>query len=150
MSDWIDDLARKAEEATPGPWEAVTTGRAGGDHWYVCGEGESIASISAQDGINEDQRQPDAAFIAAANPARVLRLIAENRDLSERLAQAYRDEVLAHDERDALAVKVAAVETLAERWAFLAGQAMDADTREWLDGASRDLRAALDTTTKEN
>lgn len=35
------------------------------------------------------------------------------------------------------------VHTLADRWARLGGQAMDADTREWLTAASSSLRAAL-------
>jgi len=64
------DLARaakaRAEAATEGPWEPLGTGVAGGDHWYVCDGGEAIALISTQDGINEAQREPDAAFIAAA------------------------------------------------------------------------------------
>lgn len=64
------ELARaakaRAEAATEGPWEPLGTGVEGGDHWYVCDRGEAIASISAQDGINEAQREPDATFIAAA------------------------------------------------------------------------------------
>lgn len=35
------------------------------------------------------------------------------------------------------------VRALADRWAVMAGQAMDADTREWLTAASSSLRAAL-------
>ena len=62
----LDAIQARADAATEGPWEARTTGRAGGDHWYICDDGEAIAHISAQDGINEDQREPDAEFIAAA------------------------------------------------------------------------------------
>lgn len=62
------ELRAMAEAATPGPWSAATTGVRGGDHWYVVDADESIAHISANDGINEEQRQPDAEFIAAWNP----------------------------------------------------------------------------------
>lgn len=64
----IDIAAARAlcDAATAGPWEAQTTGVRGGDHWYVCTTDEAIAHISANDGSNEDQRQPDAEFIAAA------------------------------------------------------------------------------------
>lgn len=57
-------IEARANAATEGPWTAETTGVAGGDHWYVCDEGEAIASISCNDGTNEDQREPDAEFIA--------------------------------------------------------------------------------------
>lgn len=57
-------IEARANAASEGPWTAETTGVAGGDHWYVCDEGEAIASISCNDGTNEDQREPDAEFIA--------------------------------------------------------------------------------------
>ena len=59
----VDEIRARAEAATRGPWSAI---EGPGEHWYVCDEGESIASISANDGSNEDQRQPDAEFIAHA------------------------------------------------------------------------------------
>ena len=62
----LDEIAARADAATEGPWRALGTGAAGGDHWYICDDGEAIASISAQDCINEDQREPDAEFIAHA------------------------------------------------------------------------------------
>ncbi|MHA4848791.1 hypothetical protein L1080_004485 [Rhodococcus sp. MSC1_016] len=62
----LDAAQTLADAATPGPWTAITSGIANGDHWYICDGGESIAMISANDGINEDQREPDAEFIAQA------------------------------------------------------------------------------------
>ncbi|WP_104087061.1 hypothetical protein [Arthrobacter sp. GMC3] len=62
----LDEMAARTDAATPGPWRALGTGSAGGDHWYICDDREAIASISCQDGINEEQRQPDAEFIAHA------------------------------------------------------------------------------------
>lgn len=67
MTDNVIDytaIRARLNAASEGPWEACTTGSRSGDHWYVCDEGEAIAHISTQDGINEDQRQPDAEFIA--------------------------------------------------------------------------------------
>lgn len=49
-----------------GPWSAATTGVRGGDHWYVCNSGESVAQIAANDGIDEEQREPRARLIVAA------------------------------------------------------------------------------------
>ncbi|WP_037161013.1 hypothetical protein [Rhodococcoides fascians] len=63
----LDAIEARAEATTEGPWCAITSGIPNGDHWYVCSaEGESLAYISADDGINEDQREPDAEFIAHA------------------------------------------------------------------------------------
>ncbi|MBN8882977.1 MAG: hypothetical protein J0H73_11770 [Salana multivorans] len=62
-------LRELADAAAPGPWSAFGTGRAGGDHWHVFDpDGESIASIAAQDGSNEEQREPTAALIATMGP----------------------------------------------------------------------------------
>lgn len=72
------DLAalRKTAEAVPGDtWYALGSGTAGGDHWYVCDEGEAIATIASQDGINEEEREPLARHIAAFDPPTVLALL---------------------------------------------------------------------------
>jgi hypothetical protein len=58
-----------AEGHYPSPWEAFGTGVAHGDHWHVAHDSEAIVSISSQDGINEDQRQPLAEHIALWHPA---------------------------------------------------------------------------------
>ena len=55
-----------ATEAAPLPWQAAGTGARGGDHWYVCAEDQSIASIACSDGENEEQREPLARFFTAA------------------------------------------------------------------------------------
>lgn len=72
------DLAalRKTAEAVPGDtWYALGSGTAGGDHWYVCDEGEAIATIASQDGINEEEREPLARHIAAFDPPTVIALM---------------------------------------------------------------------------
>lgn len=66
MSDRIAEIRERLEGATPGPWQAISSGREHGDHWYVTDAGEAIASIHASDGEDEDQREPDAEFIAHA------------------------------------------------------------------------------------
>lgn len=63
------DVLAYSKAATDGPWTAITTGRANGDHWHVCDAGSSIASIHASDGEDEDSREPDATFIAQARTA---------------------------------------------------------------------------------
>lgn len=64
--------------------------------------------------------------------------LAAANDLLDRATQRYEAEVAE------LRATVARVATLRDRWAILAGQAMNADTREWLYAASKSLRAALD------
>jgi hypothetical protein len=82
----LAEIRERADKATPGPWREFSTGPAHGDHWYVTADGESIALIHANDGIDEEARQPDAEFIAAAR-AYVPRLL----DEIERLQTANRD-----------------------------------------------------------
>ena len=45
---------------------AATTGVKGGDHWYICDDNESVAMIAANDGIDEELRQPRAELFAHA------------------------------------------------------------------------------------
>lgn len=59
-------IEARVNAATPGEWVAVDTGRKNGSHWYVVSSGEAIASIHANDGSDEVQREPDAEFIAHA------------------------------------------------------------------------------------
>lgn len=70
-------LRALAEAATPGPWEAVTTGVRGGDHWYVTAEDEAILHVSSQDGDNEGQREPLATYIAEIDPPTLIALLDE-------------------------------------------------------------------------
>lgn len=60
----LAEIRAREQAATEGPWRALGTGVANGDHWYVCNEGEALAYIAANDGENEEQREPDAQFIA--------------------------------------------------------------------------------------
>lgn len=62
------------EGTTEGPWQAITSGPEGGDHWYVTDAGESIALVHASDGYDEDTRGPDARLLAAA-PEAVIELV---------------------------------------------------------------------------
>ncbi len=71
----IKDRLAAGTDAAPVPWEAVGTGVQGGDHWYVCAEDQSIASIACRDGENEEQREPLARLFASA-PTDQAKLIA--------------------------------------------------------------------------
>lgn len=162
-AEW-DDLARLAETYPP----RERTWHVHEMHKVFVGSGDprSLSTIVHMSGddladLTEEaawEARRDAAWIAAANPATILRLIAEVRDLSERLAQAYRDEVLAHDERAQLAARLAAVEALADEWERQAGpdsRAHDVYGRQvvTVEHAVASLRAALAAptdTTKEN
>ncbi|MBG6085835.1 hypothetical protein [Zhihengliuella flava] len=64
--DYLTEVEARADAATNGPWQAITTGPRKGDHWHVTDSGQSIALIHASDGEDEDTRQCDADFIAAA------------------------------------------------------------------------------------
>lgn len=67
MSDDIKARARAVLDGIGSPqWRALTTGVAGGDHWYICDDDQSVAMVSASDGEDEELRQPRAEFIAAA------------------------------------------------------------------------------------
>lgn len=55
-----------AEKAQLGHLVAVTSGVRNGDHWYICDESESVAMIAANDGIDEELRQPRAELFAYA------------------------------------------------------------------------------------
>lgn len=150
MSDRIDDLERKARAATPGPWVA--------DHSEEDNSAVKQEGRSWWDGLAFCGRPADAKFIAAANPATILRLIEQNRRIwqvaqSDReTVQDFADEVAAtHAVRDAvaqdlarMAARLAAVEALADE----VEQAGDPLLR--LDRLRAALAAAPTDTTKEN
>ncbi|MGB3362037.1 MAG: hypothetical protein WA972_04390 [Rhodococcus qingshengii] len=76
-----------AEKAQLGHLVAVTSGVRNGDHWYICDDNESVAMIAANDGIDEELRQPRAELFAhAVNtlPA----LVAEVQQLRARITVA--------------------------------------------------------------
>jgi hypothetical protein len=70
MTTRHDDLKAQAQRlltAIGSPqWNPLTTGVAGGDHWHIIEDDESVAMVSANDGTDEELRQPRAEFIAAA------------------------------------------------------------------------------------
>src|SRR5690625_557993 len=141
MSDWIDDLERKAKAATPGPWYAWDRGVG----WLIALDPDG--DVRLPEGMRTDLgRREDAEFIAAANPTAILRLIEDlrrtksgARTLGRIIEQQNRDALdasgmhhvvdetgdgdwevvwealaLLRPERDALAARLAAVEALAD------------------------------------
>lgn len=67
-ADWIDNLERKAKAATPGPWSA--------DGY---GGGQQVTGATGTIFADTLTFHEDAEFIAAANPATILRLIEDLR-----------------------------------------------------------------------
>jgi hypothetical protein len=116
----LDAVQALVDAATPGPWSAITSGVANGDHWYICDEGESIAMISANDGVNEDQREPDAEFIAATRTL-VPALIAEVRRLQA--------------SGEAAEAAIARVQELTDLWEMEAVEQEDRDIVTMIRGA---------------
>ena len=112
-ADDFADLARHAEAATPGPWRRAGT--------YV----ETVPEFDLHrfdvmgiDVAKATMTEADAEFIAAANPATILRLI---------------------EDRDALAARLAAVEALADEWErFVATSLLAEDLRAVLSAAPTD------------
>lgn len=129
----LEDLKRKAEAATPGPWQVVETRlpyhllRPGGDllgehvqrrifteHTHPQSK-DAIGVVNYASGVSRPNepphhyvfiRQEDAAHIAAANPATMLALIARIRELEAREAEV---------RNAALEEAAGAVEEIAER-----------------------------------
>lgn len=66
MTDIIEKTTALYETAELTNLVAMTTGVKGGDHWYICDDNESVAMISANDGIDEELRQPRAELFAHA------------------------------------------------------------------------------------
>lgn len=58
----IARLESLRDRAFPGPYEP---GVGGGDHWYLFANDESVAYISANDGSDEEHREPTARLLAA-------------------------------------------------------------------------------------
>lgn len=78
----FDELKKRAEAATPGPWEATrqTDDECSFIGYFIEGVGKTISD----DGTAPDHH--DALFIAAANPAAILELLAVQAQLVEALA----------------------------------------------------------------
>ena len=95
----IEELKRLAEAATPGPWEYQKDGKDCPVNGYVTVR-DCIYSVCVlpYEGIRADDRVTDnGLFIAAANPAAVLELIAEVESLRAEVkteqALSFRDQV---------------------------------------------------------
>lgn len=71
--EWLADLEAKAQEAEQGEWKAITK--------EFFGDVSSEVEVSSGT-VAYDLDPDDAAFIAAANPATVLRLVAMVRFLA--------------------------------------------------------------------
>lgn len=86
MTDY-SELKRLAEEATPGPWKA--------QHPNAGQRGSEVADASGLNQICADLGPTHALYIAAANPAAVLSLIADlvSRDQTIRLLNSSAEEV---------------------------------------------------------
>lgn len=109
-ADWIDDLERKAKAAIPGPWVA--------DHSEEDNSAVKQEGRSWWDGLAFCGRPADAEFIAAANPAAILRLIEDNQRMRhgslcpECNAKAWGERADLRRERDELAARLATVKDL--------------------------------------
>src|SRR5690625_2211425 len=78
-ADWIDDLERKAKAATPGPWEATQEGLTHPDGWEIDAPDGPVVVNECCGYRGSVGKTADAEFIAAANPATILRLIEDLR-----------------------------------------------------------------------
>ena len=81
-------------DAFPGPWEMLTSGVEGGDHWYVMAERESILSISANDGTDEVYRRQTAGLIVTLHATIDAQLAILNR-FSEYPVRVFEEPVMA-------------------------------------------------------
>jgi len=67
-TEWLNELEKKADVATPGPWKVVT-GNNPEDACAVCAETPMFIPFSGRNG------KSNASFIASANPETVKRLV---------------------------------------------------------------------------
>lgn len=69
--------------AFPGPYEP---GYAPGNHWYLFHDREAVAYVTANDGSDEEQREPTARLLAALSRT-VVPILEFLRDLHERYSK---------------------------------------------------------------
>jgi len=101
MTDYTE-LKRLAEAATPGPWSAGEEHESTSFQGYTVGDAEGWIAVFGT--ANDDGR--NAAFMAAANPAAILALIAENEQFRVDRANAMDDACLIAGEREQLKAEV--------------------------------------------
>ncbi|MFN4296748.1 MAG: hypothetical protein ACK4FB_07880 [Brevundimonas sp.] len=85
------ELERLAREATAGPW--VINERSGRNQPFIVGHAAGTGGTYRLVSVHQPygkltQMQANAAYIAAANPARIHQLIAENRRMKEAVTEA--------------------------------------------------------------
>lgn len=79
---FLADLEAKAKAATPGPWKkGIAIRRGYGVTAILDNDGNTIADMEHSH-FTENEEEYNAAFIAAANPAAVLRLVGMVRHLA--------------------------------------------------------------------
>ncbi|MBD1590231.1 ead/Ea22-like family protein [Pseudomonas typographi] len=112
------ELKRLAEAATPGPWSARTD-----DLCYAVTTLGRFRIIVGS--APADDPEPDALFIAAANPAAVLELIAELESANARLHEVAVACATAEQERDQLKAENEPLRKDAERYRWFRNQHWD-------------------------
>lgn len=138
MSDY-SELKKLAEAATPGDWQVIETElpcRLGLSHIerriFTAKDHPQLKApypvVSGSVALGTDEtpvhhmvsiRSEDAAFIAAANPAAVLAMIAENEHLIESRGEAREDRNKIGDRYDQLKAENEALRKDADRYRFL-------------------------------
>ena len=85
-----EQLKALAEAATPGPWTYFPKPKYNEHHVSIPIDGSGMRRALFDDGCQTDRPEADAKFIAAANPERILALIAENERL-QRIADDFQN-----------------------------------------------------------
>ena len=101
------DLRRLAEQATPGPWRVAGESQTG---WKIDDGDHGDVTATYCHGCGGIYTEADAAYIAAANPQAILALLDRLDDLETDFRREFSEVRGIVADRDALAVRVAALE----------------------------------------